>query len=141
METNDQSANITETQLTSHNVTSLTARQQLAAQMLAEGIALKDIAKELKVRRETVSRWRKRPAFQKQYDHIIEENKKMYIKARAEMRENLQHEVTYLMSEALRTLNRQLNHTYDNLSDRAKLALDVLKFLQADQLWPSPKHR
>jgi uncharacterized protein YjcR len=124
-----------ETQQTSLNITSLTARQRMAAQMLAESIALKDIAKGLKVRRETVSRWKKLPEFQAHYERIIEENKKIYRKMCAEMRDNLQHEITHLMNEAIDTINHQLNHNYDNLSDRAKLALDVLKFLKADQLF------
>jgi transposase-like protein len=128
-------ANLTETHQNAHNLTSLTARQRVAAQLLADGVTIKDTAKQLKIRRETVSRWRKRPEFQTEYERAIEENKKLYLKTREEMRDNLQHEVTHLMTDALSTINLQLNHNYYDLPGRAKLALDVLKFLRADQLF------
>jgi len=139
METQEPSQDVTPTHEMSHNVTLLTPRQECAAQMLADDWLIKDIAKQLKVRRETVSRWQRRPEFHVAYERAIEKNKRKYLKQREEMRENLRHEVTHLMNEAIDTLNRQLNHTYDTLSDRSKLALDVLKFLKADQVWLPPK--
>lgn len=135
METTPNTTGITETHETSHHVTSLTARQRMAAMLLAEGVTLKDIAKQLKIRRETISRWRKQPVFLAEYEWAIEENKKLYIKTREEMRDNLQHEVTDLVNKAIDAINYQIDQGYDTFAERSKLAFDILKFLKADQLF------
>jgi transposase len=135
METPQDPEKVTQTHKISHPVTSLTPRQLRAAAMLAEGVALKDIAKELKIRRETVSRWKHKPEFKAEMARVVEENHHAYVTKREEMRHNLSHEMTLLVNEAIGTINSQLNHTYDNLAERAKFAFDVLKFVKADQIW------
>jgi len=134
-----------ETQQISTKRNKLTPKQIEGARMIIEGVSLRDIAKKLKIRHETVTRWKLLPLFQEECRKLTEEknkareeDKKLLIKAREEMRTNMHHEITFLMKDAIDTVTSQFNNSCDDLSDRSKLAFDVLKFLKADQLWGPP---
>jgi len=49
----------------------LTAKQRKALYLLAEGYALSTVARRVKVRRETLSRWRQLPEFQEESNQLI----------------------------------------------------------------------
>lgn len=62
----------------SHNVTqSLSAKQFQAAWFLGRGLKVSRVARWLKVRRETVSRWKKIPAFQAEVARFAEEHRQV----------------------------------------------------------------
>ena len=115
--------NVTQSHEMSHNVTRLTAKQLQAARWLAGGNESKDIARWLKIRRETVSRWKRLPKFQAAYDQIIEakkkaaeEDKRALIKTREEMRTNLTHQITNLVDTAVFRLEVELNGNHSKMS-------------------------
>jgi uncharacterized protein YjcR len=98
---------VNETQQSATNVNVATPKQKLAAQMVVEGFTLRDISKKLKIRHETITRWKKLPAFQAEYDKAIEderkaaeERKKERIKSHEEMRAHMHHDIAYLMHDA-----------------------------------------
>lgn len=80
----------------------LTNQQQKGAALAAAGWSGVDIAAELGVRQETVSRWRKLPAWQAEYERILSE-------ARAE----LAGRIMELSSEALDRLADLLDYPHD----------------------------
>ncbi|WP_295538266.1 hypothetical protein [uncultured Thiohalocapsa sp.] len=80
----------------------LTDQQRRGAELAAAGWAGVDIASELNVRPETVSRWRKLPAWQAAHEAVV-----------AEVRGELEGALTELAGAALGELEQLLTYRHD----------------------------
>ena len=91
----------------------LTAQQRRGAELAAAGWSGVDIASELGIRQETVSRWRKLPAWQAAYEAIVSE-------VRGELRASL-HDLT---GKALAELEALIEYRHNpTIRLRASIAL------------------
>ena len=91
----------------------LTDQQRRGAELAAAGWSGVDIGSELGVRPETVSRWKRLPAWQAAYDAIV-----------AEVRGELEASLTELAGKALSELEALLGYDYDpSIRLRASVAL------------------
>lgn len=105
----------------------LTNQQQKGAELAAAGWSGVDIADELGVRQETVSRWRKLPAWQAEYERILSE-------ARAE----LAGRIMELSSAALDRLADLLDYPHDP-GVRLRAAVAVLQIAGAGRVMSGAK--
>ncbi len=95
----------------------LTPKQNRALYLLAQGKTAIDVAATLKLRRETLSRWKKIPEFNEAFERIMEVQ-----------REGLKHQLTNLITNAIDTVNLGVND--DLCSQRClKSALSLLKLI------------
>lgn len=106
-----------------HSLERLTTKQLEAVRLLASGKSATTIAHLLDLRRETLSRWRKVPAFAAEYERLMEG-----------MRSEMAPRLTQLVHRSIAAL-------YDEIDGRAKCdharvraAINVLKLLKAESL-------
>lgn len=95
----------------------LTPKQVQAAHLLAAGGVVMDIARELKLRRETLSRWKKIPEFQQEIEKVTEE-----------WRDSMRQRLLILAETSINTLKSDLEQ-YKGDPKRIQTALNVLKSL------------
>jgi|GEM_PF-4654830 len=88
----------------------LTPKQRRALYLLAEGATLSGVAKTLKVRRETVSRWKNLPLFRQEYDDVMNTT-----------RQHLQHRMTTLADHTLQAIIMALHKGYYREQDLYRL--------------------
>jgi hypothetical protein len=99
-------------------------RQVRAARLLAYGETTNSITSKLKVRRETLSRWKRLPAFKAQMEQIIEEE-----------RIQMQYKLSRLADTALETLWDEMQFIPGgNPRVRLQAALSVLRLLGVERL-------
>jgi predicted transcriptional regulator len=102
----------------SHNVTS---KQLKAIYLLAKGKSIGEVAQHLKIRRETLSRWRKKPEFNDKLEKVMED-------IRAGFKERITHLIDYSLYAATDGLS------YGNNPKRTQTALNVLRMLGIDRV-------
>ena len=103
----------------------LTSKQLHAAWLLARGSSQTLIARELKVRRETIARWKQLPEFQEEYERMI-----------AAARVGLEQRLAGIFSGCLDTLSDEL---YDYRQEkRAQFAISTLKLLGIERMLSTP---
>ncbi len=100
----------------------VTPKQRKAVYMLAEGLDITSTAKQLKIRRETLSRWKKLPHFQQEIERVA-----------AEMRGSFQQQLTGIVSDSITVIGKDLKG-YLGYSDSSKTALNVLKLLKIEHI-------
>lgn len=101
----------------------LTTKQLEAVQLLASGKSATTIAHLLDLRRETLSRWRKIPAFAAEYERLMEG-------MRAEMAPCL----TQLVHRSIAALYNEIDGSGKCDHARVRAAINVLKLLKAEEL-------
>ena len=104
-------------------IDSLTSQQIKAARLLAEGKTGKTAAERVDVCPNTLSTWKKNPAFREEIRCIVEED----------------HEVartlfTHLVERSVTALWAELNNENIYLSKRHNVALGILKFLGVERV-------
>ena len=87
--------------------------QLLAIPLVAQGVNGREIAKQLSVAEETVSRWRQLPEFQARVNSIL-----------MECREDTQQQLRHVISLSLTIIQEELQNT--NSSIRVSLALKLV---------------
>ena len=86
--------------------------------MMANGDSRSSIASKLKMREETISRWRKIPEFMQEYERLINET-----------RNGFKNRLTILVAKSIDEINKGINNSfYDD--KRLKTALNVIKSLE-----------
>ena len=98
----------------------LTAKQLKAAYLLAEGSSRYNIARSLKTREETISRWRKIPEFIMEYERIIEE-----------IRAGFKNRLTILVDTSMDAIQGGIRYDSTN-QKRLEIALNVIKTFGKD---------
>ena len=93
----------------------LKPKQLRAAQMLAAGATASYTARQLRMRAETLSRWKKIPEFNFEIEKLMLENRAV-----------LRHKLAHLAEAAIEAVWSEL-HDYSYGSQRLKAALGVLK--------------
>ena len=91
----------------------LKENQLLAIPLVAQGVSGKEIAKQLSVTEETVSRWKQLPEFQAGVNSIL-----------MECREDTQQQLRHVISLSLSIIQKELQNT--NSSTRVGLALKLV---------------
>jgi hypothetical protein len=104
----------------SHNVTSekLKQRQIKAAHLLAQGCSTIEVAKKLKLRRETLTRWKQIPRFRVEYQLVA-----------LSVREDLRQRLVRLADTAIGRIMAELDEPLCFTGKEVKASLDVLKLL------------
>ena len=100
----------------------LTAKQIKAIYLLAEGKMTIEVGKAMKLRRETLSRWKRIPEFQLELERIMQE-----------MCDDMKHRLTRLVSESISSVSRGLNGVYTD-PKRLQTSFSVLKLLGIDRM-------
>ncbi|MDX2074110.1 MAG: phBC6A51 family helix-turn-helix protein [Alphaproteobacteria bacterium] len=101
---------------------SLKSKQLRAVHLLVEGRTQKEIAAILHLRRETLSRWKKQPAFQEAYELALQT-----------MRDDLSQRLQNLAYDAISLISRGLRVS-DVEPRRAALAMELLKIMGCQQV-------
>jgi len=91
----------------------LKENQLLAIPLVAQGVSGREIAKQLTVTEETVSRWKQLPEFQARVNSIL-----------MECREDTQQQLRHVISLSLTIIQEELQNT--NSSTRISLALKLV---------------
>lgn len=103
----------------------LNENQYIAIQMLAGGSTCSAIADKLKVRKETISRWKQQPEFQEELSSLMDE-----------LRETGKNRLVAMMDKALSVIEDDL-HNNKNRQQRVRSAFKVLQLLgNANFIWP-----
>jgi hypothetical protein len=96
----------------------LTPKQLKALSMLASGMSTVQIAREIKLRRETISRWRQIPEFTHEYDRLMDE-----------VGFALKSKVTRVMDAAIKKITYEVESSYGD-PKRIRALLHVIKTLE-----------
>lgn len=100
----------------------LTSKQVKAAYMLAQGKSSSSVSSKLKMRRETLWRWRQLPRFIEEMERVM-----------GETREDLKSRIANLVHDAINTMNEALTNDYC-APKRTQAALHMLKLLGIEQI-------
>lgn len=106
----------------------LTPKQVKAIYLLARGQTSMEVANHLKMRRETLSRWKKDPVFSAEFEKVM-----------GEVRDGLKDRLTHLADLSITTVRAEFNAIHSN-PKVVLTALGVLKLLGIEQV-VSPKER
>jgi hypothetical protein len=96
----------------------LTPKQLKALSMLAGGISTIDIAIELKLRRETMARWRKIPEFMYEYEKLMDE-----------VRYGFRNKITEAINTSIERIAFEAGGSYGD-PKRIEALLNVIKTLE-----------
>ncbi|NBX04069.1 MAG: hypothetical protein EBR02_08465 [Alphaproteobacteria bacterium] len=108
----------------------LTPKQNRALYLLAQGKTAIDVAATLKLRRETLSRWKKNPEFNEAFERIMEVQ-----------REGLKHQLTHLITNAIDIVNYGVTN-HDCSENCLQGALSLLKLIGiADFIAPNASEK
>jgi len=102
----------------------LTAKQIKALHLLAGGATAVEVAQLLKMRRETLSRWKKIPEFAQKLEQVM-----------TQIRDGMQHRLTGLADASISALKTELVR-YQSDPKRIQTALNVLRLLGIAQKPP-----
>mgnify|MGYP003392983635 FL=1 len=95
----------------------LTSKQLQAVHLLVSGDSVFQITRNLKIRRETLWKWKRIPEFKEEYERVI-----------AETKAELQTSIEDVLQESLQEMKRELKR-YDNDPKRLETLLNVIKTL------------
>ena len=95
----------------------LTSKQIKAIHFLAQGLSAIEVGKRLQLRRETLSRWKKIPEFNLEFERVM-----------AEIRDDMHHRLTHLVDRSISTVSYGMASDYCD-PRRLRAALNVLKLL------------
>lgn len=96
----------------------LTSKQIQAVHLLVRGDSVFQITHSLKLRRETLWKWKRIPEFKGEYQRVL-----------TETRAELQTTIEDVFQEALQEMKRELKR-YDNDPKRLETLLNVIKTLE-----------
>ncbi len=96
----------------------LTAKQLQAVHLLVSGDSIFQITNSLKLRRETLWKWKRIPEFIMEYEKVL-----------AETKAKLQTSIEDVFQESLQEMKRELKR-YDNDPKRLEVLLNVIKSLE-----------
>ena len=96
----------------------LTPKQLRTLEMLASGFSTTDIAIELKLRRETMARWRKIPEFMYEYEKLMDE-----------MRYGFRNKITEAINTSIENLAFEAGRPYGE-PKRIEALLNIIKTLE-----------
>ncbi|MEQ1704493.1 MAG: phBC6A51 family helix-turn-helix protein [Rickettsiales bacterium] len=96
----------------------LTSKQIQAIHFLVHGDSVFLISQNLKIRRETLWKWKRFPEFKEEYERVLAETK-------AEMQTSLEE----VFQESLRAMKRELKR-YESDPKRIETLLNVIKTLE-----------
>jgi hypothetical protein len=102
----------------------LTSKQIKAIYLLAGGATTIQVGKRLKLRRETLSRWKQIPEFTKEFERVMDE-----------VRGDMQHRLTHLVEESISAVTHGINNNYCE-PKRLQTAFSVLKLLGIERIIP-----
>ena len=94
----------------------LKENQVLAANLIASGLSVRIIAKELNIREETICRWKKNNAFKKS----ITKHQKEYLS-------NIEKAHFSLIQKAMFNINKALDDQNTSIKDKAELSIKYLR--------------
>ncbi len=100
----------------------LNENQLLAVQLVAQGRSGREIAKQLSVTEETISRWKKQPIFIASVNEIL-----------VQLREGIQQKMRNLIFQALEVIETELSN--DENKNKAIIALKLLQSYKFVQLF------
>lgn len=95
----------------------LTPKQVRAIYLLAGGATTIEVGRQLRMRRETLSRWKQLPWFNAEFERVMEQ-----------ARGDFQHRLTHLVDQSITTMSYGLSSNFCE-SKRLSAALGVLKLL------------
>jgi hypothetical protein len=96
----------------------LTPKQLKVLAKLASGISTIQIAKDLKLRRETITRWRQIPEFMQEYDRLM-----------GEVRLGLKNKITEVMNATLERISHEVGGGFSD-PQRIDAFLNILKTME-----------
>lgn len=96
----------------------LTPKQLRALDMLAGGIPTTDIAVDLKLRRETLARWRKIPEFMYEYEKLMDE-----------VRLGFRNKITEAINTSIERIAYEAGNSYGD-PKRMEVLLKIIKTLE-----------
>ena len=94
----------------------LKENQVLASNLIASGLSVRTIAKELNIREETICRWKKNNAF-----------KKSITKYQKEFLSNIEKAHFSLIQKAMYNINKALDDENTSITDKAELSIKYLR--------------
>ena len=100
----------------------LKPKQVNAARLLATGLSGVEVARRLKLRPETLSRWKQIAAFRKEIEYVMQDT-----------HEALRFKLTHLAEASVSAVWSEL-HNYSHDSKRLTAALNVIKLLGIEQV-------
>ena len=101
----------------------LKTKQLKAIYLLASGITGVEVARQLKLRPETLSQWKKIPAFNEKFEQLMEE-----------VRAGMQHRLTSLINASVSREHLELTNPYILDPKCVQVSLNVLKLLGIDKM-------
>ena len=101
--------------------TKLKENQLLAIPLVAQGVSGKEIAKQLSVAEETISRWKQTPEFQAEVNAIL-----------LECRDNAKQRLRNLLTHSLDLLEAEMNNPES--SHKVNIALKMLQLVRIHEL-------
>ena len=101
--------------------TKLKENQLLAIPLVAQGVSGKEIAKQLSVAEETISRWKQTPEFQAEVNAIL-----------LECRDNAKQRLRNLLTNSLVFLEEEMNNPESR--HRVNIALKMLQLVRINEL-------
>ena len=94
----------------------LKENQVLAAKLIASGLSVRTISKELNIREETICRWKKNNEFM---DHIKKYQEKFI--------SNIEREHFSIIQKAMFNINKALDDENSSIKDKAELSIKYLR--------------
>lgn len=107
----------------SQKIRKITPRQARAAHLLASGMTVREVAGQLKIRPETLSRWKRLPAFEAEHSRAVEA-----------VQSALRERMSGLVDKAINVLG-DFHAFGSDWKGRTNLALDIIKLLGAPRVW------
>jgi hypothetical protein len=95
----------------------ITSKQMKAIYMLASGATVREVASQLKMHRETLSRWQRQPVFTHKLEQVMREAE-----------EGMKTRLISLMDTSISALTKGITSTYSD-PKHIQMALNVLKLL------------
>jgi len=95
----------------------LTSKQIKSIHLLAHGMSVVQVSKGMKLRRETIWRWKNTPEYNNEFDRVMDN-----------IRADLRHRILHLVEGSINTVSYAMESAYCD-PGRLRVALNVLKLL------------
>ena len=100
----------------------VTPKQVRAMQLMARGHSVQEVSRQLRLRRETLSRWKRKPEFKAHFEQLM-----------AQQREDVRYRLQLLVDESISAVSYGMQSNYSD-PKRLQVALNVLKLLGIDRV-------